>query len=414
MYLTLQLLVAGRSPDMVRTVVDALEGQALLSLVPHILKPDQMLLPEYLRPVPDAILFAMDDEWRQGVWDLIERMPSPRPPLFVVSQSNDMECLRIAMRVGVRDVFPMPLHVEDTIATLSRVVQEERNRRGNLGSHLISFMNTKGGSGASLIASNVAMAMATEANYRQRLLLVDFDFQFGGLPTYLNLVARDGLIKAMEFVQTLDQSALQAYVQRHDNGLHLLAAAMDEIIVPDDISAARTELLLAVLNQAYDNILIDLPHRIDPAIATILEHSDVIALVTQQTVAHLHDTKRLIFLLRDRLGIAMDRIVLLLNRYDKKADVRMEDFQDVFVKVPVHTIPSDYVRASESLNLGVPICDSAPDSPIGKALLKLGKALSKGGEGAANAAPVPTNANAKATSTPPPEKKAGILGWLKR
>jgi len=414
MYLTLQLLIAGRSPDMVRAVIESLEGQPLLTLVPHLLKPDEMLLPEYLRPVPDAILFVMDDMWRQGVWDLIERIPSPRPPLFVVSQSNDMECLRIAMRVGVRDVFPMPLQVDDTIATLSRVIQENRKRRGNLGSHLISFMNTKGGSGASLIASNVAMAMATEANYQQRLLLVDFDFQFGGLPTYLNLVARDGLIKAMEFVQTLDQSALQAYVLRHDNGLHLLAAAMDEIIVPDDISAARTELLMAVLNQAYNTILIDLPHRIDPAIATILEHSDIIALVTQQTIAHLHDTKRLIFLLSDRLGIAMDRIVLLLNRYDKKADVRLEDFQDVFLKVPVHTIPSDYVRAAESLNLGVPICDGAPDSPIGRALLKLGKALSKGGEGAVNTAPAPTNTTTKTPSTPPPGKKAGLLGWLKR
>jgi pilus assembly protein CpaE len=403
-------MVAGRSPDMIQAVIDALEGQALLTLVPHLLKADQMLLPEYLRPVPDAIIFVMDDNWRQGVWDLIEKMPTPRPPLFVVSQSNDMECLRIAMRVGVRDVFPMPLQVEDTIATLSRVVQEERKRRGNQGSHLISFMNTKGGSGASLIASNVAMAMATEANYRQRLLLVDFDFQFGGLPTYLNLVARDGLIKAMEFVQTLDQAALQAYVQRHDNGLHLLAAAMDEIIVPDDISAERTELLLKVINQAYDNILIDLPHRIDPAIATILEHSDVIALITQQTVAHLHDTKRLMFLLRDRLGIAMDRIVLLLNRYDKKADVRIEDFQDVFVNVPIQTIPSDYVRASESLNLGIPICESAAEIPIGKALLKLGKALAKGPAAASGPAPLNTNP----ASPPKPEKKAGIMGWLKR
>ena len=412
MYLSLQLVVVGRSPDMIQAVIDTLEGQALLTLVPHLLKADQMLLPEYLRPVPDAIIFVMDDNWRQGVWDLIEKMPTPRPPLFVVSQSNDMECLRIAMRVGVRDVFPMPLQVEDTIATLSRVVQEERKRRGNQGSHLISFMNTKGGSGASLIASNVAMAMATEANYRQRLLLVDFDFQFGGLPTYLNLVARDGLIKAMEFVQTLDQAALQAYVQRHDNGLHLLAAAMDEIIVPDDISAERTELLLKVINQAYDNILIDLPHRIDPAIATILEHSDVIALITQQTVAHLHDTKRLMFLLRDRLGIAMDRIVLLLNRYDKKADVRFEDFQDVFVKVPIQTIPSDYLRASESLNLGIPICGSAADSPIGKALLKLGKTLSKGESHTASSGPAPLNTSP--TSTAKPEKKAGIMGWLKR
>jgi len=272
-------------------------------------------------------------------------------------------------------------------------------------------MNTKGGSGASLIAANVALAQALANRFNRPLLLVDFDFQFGGLPTYLNLVARDGLIKAMEFVSTLDATALQAYVLRHPSGLHLLAAAMDEIIIPDDISAERTEKLLSVLNTAYDEIIIDLPHRIDPAMATILGHSDVIALVTQQTVAHLHDTKRLLYLLRDRLGISMDRILLLLNRYDAKAEVKQEDFTEVFPGVPLQTIPSDYVRASESINLGIPICESAASSPLGKSLLKLAADLS---QGKALSPLTPSPRPGEPAPAAPPPKKAGLFGWLKR
>ena len=411
MYLSLQVLVAGREPDMINSVIEAMSGHPLILLKPHHIDPGQMLLPEYLRPVPDAIIFAMDETWRQGAWDLIQRMPSPRPPLFVVTQTNDMECLRTAMRIGVRDVFSMPLHVEECIATLTRVVQEDRHRRGIEGSQLIAFMNTKGGSGASLIAANVAMAMARQANFSKRILLVDFDFQFGGLPTYLNLVARDGLIKAMEFVFTLDQPSLQAYVLRHDSGLHLLAAAMEEIIVPDDISAERTERLLSVLNEAYDKILIDVPHRIDPAIASVLQHANTIALATQQTVAHLHDTKRLLTLLRDHLDISLDRIVLLLNRYDKKAEVRLQDFTDVFPGVAIETIPSDYVRASESLNLGVPICESAPQSPLGTSLLRLAKTLGSEGVPATAAA---ASASPKPAPVTPEDKKKGLFGWLSR
>ncbi len=366
-----------------------------------------------MRPTPDALVFVVDEEWRRGIWETINHIPAPRPPLFIVSQINDMELMRLAMRYGVRDLFPPPLQVDDFIAAVSRVVQDERQRLGETGARLISFMNTKGGSGASLIAANVALAMAQANRFNRPILLVDFDFQFGGLPTYLNLVARDGLIKAMEFVNSLDATALQAYVLRHPSGLHLLAAAMDEIIVPDDISAERTEKLLGALNTAFDEIIIDLPHRIDPAMATILGHSDVIALVTQQTVAHLHDTKRLLYLLRDRLGIAMDRILLLVNRHDVKAEVKLEDFAEVFPGVAMQTIPSDYVRAAESINLGIPICESAASSPLGKALLKLATGLSQGSA----QAPGPAGPGPRPSDLAPPApapKKAGILGWLKR
>ncbi len=409
MYVSLNLLIIGRSRQVLDGVIKAMAGRQGLELIPFVLNPGQLLLPEYMRPLPDSLIFVVDEEWRREVWETIEHLPKPHPPLFIVTQVNDMEILRLAMRYGVRDVFPMPLLVEDCLGAIGKVVHEERAHRGEAGSRLISFMNTKGGSGSSLIAANVALGMAQEARFGRPILLVDFDFQFGGLPTYLNLIARDGLIKAMEFVANLDATALQAYVLRHPSGLHLLAAAMDEIIIPDDISADRTEKLLNALDGAYDDILIDLPHRIDPAIATILSRSDVIALVTQQTIAHLHDTKRLLFLLRDRLGIAMDRVLLLVNRYDTKAEVRIEDFAEVFSQVPIQTLPSDYVRASESINLGVPICESAASSPLGKALLKLARSLTKT-EGKSG---VITAQTPGAPGPMPPPKKGGLFGWLK-
>ncbi len=411
MYVALNLLIVGRSRQGVAEVIATLEGRQGLELHPFVLNAGQMLLPEYLRPVPDGIVFVVDEEWRQEIWEIIDHIPAPRPPLFIISHVNDMEILRLAMRYGVRDVFPLPLQVEDCIDAISHVVHDERIRQGQAGSRLIAFMNVKGGSGASLIAANVALAIAQKDRSGRPILLLDFDFQFGGLPTYLNLVARDGLLKAMEFIDTLDAAALPAYVLRHQSGLHLLAAAMDEIIVPEDISAERTQKLLGALNGAYTDIIIDLPHRIDLAMATILGHADVIALVTQQTVAHLHDTKRLLFLLRDRLGIALDRIVLLLNRYDPKAEVRLEDFAEVFPQVHIQTLPSDYPRAIASINLGIPICESAANSHLGKTLLKLARDLAEG-EGLPGVALRP-----QAGAAEPGHKgsgKKGMFGWLKR
>ncbi|MBK5931124.1 AAA family ATPase [Halochromatium salexigens] len=375
MLVSLELLIVGRSPERVEELTQQLaESQQMLTLTPYV-APSNSLPDEALYPLPDAILCCVNADWREGVWELIETIPNPRPPLFIITPNNDMDFLRTAMRMGVRDVFTLPLQAEETANAIARLVREERARRGAAGSRLISFMNTKGGSGASLIAANVAIAMALRARADPRLLLMDFDFQFGGLPTYLDLKVRDGLIKALQFVESLDEVALRAYIQRHDTQVHLLAAAMDEIIIPEDVSPARVEAMFETINGIYSNILVDLPHRIDAAIAAILQRSDVIALATQQTIAHLHETKRLIFLLHKRLNIDSDRLLLVINRYDRRAELSFNDFRDVFPTLAIQTLPNDYVRASESINLGEPVCEKAPKSPLGIGLTNLAEVL---------------------------------------
>lgn len=399
MLVSLDILIVGRSAEMVEELTQQLAEQQMLTLTPYIASSNS-LPNEALHPLPDAVLCCVNADWREGVWELIEAIPAPRPPLFIVTSTNDMEFLRMAMRLGVRDVFTLPLQVEETKNAISRVVREERARRGAAGSRLISFMNTKGGSGASLIAANVAIAMALRARADPRLLLMDFDFQFGGLPTYLDLKVRDGLIKALQFVESLDEVALRAYIQRHDSQVHLLAAAMDEIIIPEDVSPARVEAMLETINGIYSNILVDLPHRIDAAIAAILQRSDVIALATQQTIAHLHETKRLIFLLHKRLNIDSERLLLVINRFDRRAEVGLNEFRDVFPTLAIQTLPNDYVRASESINLGQPVCEKAAASPLGTGLTRLAEVL--------------TSKTLISDEEPPDPTQQGWLSFLKR
>lgn len=400
MLVSLELLIVGRSSEMVEQLTQQLaEPQQMLTLTPYV-APSNSLPDEALYPLPDAILCCVNADWREGVWELIETIPNPRPPLFIITPNNDMDFLRMAMRMGVRDVFTLPLQAEETANAISRIVREERARRGAAGSRLISFMNTKGGSGASLIAANVAIAMALRARADPRLLLMDFDFQFGGLPTYLNLKVRDGLIKALQFVEALDEVALRAYIQRHESQVHLLAAAMDEIIIPEDVSPSRVEAMFETINGIYSNILVDLPHRIDAAIAAILQRSDVIALATQQTIAHLHETKRLIFLLHKRLNIDSERLLLIINRYDRRAELVFNDFRDVFPTLAIQTLPNDYVRASESINLGEPVCEKAPKSPLGTGLMNLAEVL--------------TSRALSSGEEPHEQQQRGWLSFLKR
>ncbi len=293
MHKTLNILILGRSTSALAPVMGMLHGKPLLSVTSHVVGNGAENPLHTSKSGLDALLLAIDEDWRGSFRGMIESLSAQRPPFFVVGPSADMELLRAAMRAGARDVFSMPLNVEDFVAAVTRVADEERARGGAPSAHLVAFMNTKGGSGASFLAANTALVVA--ALKQRRTILIDLDFQFGGLPTYLNMAARNGLIKALELVDGLDEASLQGYAQKHESGLHLLAAAMDEIILPEDVSRERIERLLSVLDGIYEDVVVDLPRRIDVPTATVLSRAEKVVLVasTDGCASPRHQASRL-------------------------------------------------------------------------------------------------------------------------
>jgi pilus assembly protein CpaE len=393
MHHPLNVLVTGRSKETLAPVVALLKGQRALSLETQVVGNGESDSLRQRPSPPDVLVLTVEKDWQSSLWGLVDALPSHRPPFVVVSPESDMELLRAAMRAGARDAFSLPFDREDFISAIATIAEEERLRTGEPSGRLTAFMNTKGGSGASFLAANISSVLATMAD--SRTILVDMDFQFGGLPIYLNMPARNGLIRALELVDDLDEAALQGYTQGHSSGLHLLTAAMEDIILPEDVSEHRVRKLLSVLEGIYRNIVIDLPRRIDTATAAVLLRADLVVLVTQQSIAHLHDTKRLCHLLQDQLGIPTERLLLLLNRFEKKAQISDEDFASISAGLAIEDIPGDFRRVSESINLGVPVHEGGQRSALGKRLVELATLIGRPGQ-----------------SRPPKGKR--IFGWLSR
>jgi len=391
MHQTLNILLLGRSKQAVTSVTTALAGKHVLSLTTHIMGNGNPSPFETHKPLPDALVLVIDEDWHKYFYGMVESLPAVRPPFLVIGPTLETELLRAAMRAGAREFFTLPLGVDDFVGAVTRIAEEERARSGLSTGHLVTFINAKGGSGASLLAANTALNMV--ARKSRKTLLVDLDFQFGGLPTYLNMPARNGLIKALELVDTLDEVSLQGHTQKHDSGLHLLAAAMDEVILPEDVGHDRIEKLLLLLDEVYEEVIIDLPLRIDTLTAAALARSDRTVVVAQQSVAHLHNTKRLVFLLKEQLGIPLERLLLVVNRFDKKADIRLRDFVSVLPGLAIKTVPDDYRRVAESINLGVPLAQGAARSALGRRLSALTEIIE-------NRAPVE------------PPSSTRFLGWL--
>jgi pilus assembly protein CpaE len=370
----LKILLAGRYGESFSQVERLLAEHRQMQVTLSPITPDSAPSLSAPQDNHDAIVLVVDQDWRE-VFKLCFKDENPAlKPLLVVGPSGDMELLRLTMRLGGRDFFPAPPGDKDLIATLDRLGKEAHERHGSLSSRVTTFINAKGGSGASFCAANYAHILAGKRN--RRTILLDFELQFGSLSTYFNLQSRNGLIRALELVETLDVSALPGYTQQHPSGLYLLAAATEGLVLPEDIHEDRVAKLFRVLDEAFEELVVDMPRRIDRASAAVLDRSDLIMVVVQQTVAHLQEAKRLTGLLTGELGLLADRLILIVNRYDRRGEVTLRDFQEAMPGLRIETLPNDYRNVSQSINLGIPLLEHQPRAPLGKAIAALVDTLS--------------------------------------
>jgi pilus assembly protein CpaE len=318
--------------------------------------------------LPDVLVVCLSANWRDELQALAERPPSMRPPVVVVAPNGDPQIMRLSMQAGARDFYTRPVDYQGLLSSLQHmekytaIGQPDRNG-------LTVVVNAKGGSGASLIAANLAHSMTVDAD--MKVALVDMDIQFGNLGIYLDIVPERGLLDALEVADELDQVALQAYMMKHHSGLAVMATTHDQIALPGEINIDRLNRLLDLLLEAYEHVVIDLPRSIDLLTTTVLERASHVVLCMQQNLTHVQDARRLCNILRDELGVDDRRLILAINRYDAKNAVTLADIRNNLQGPAQVTIPNDFKRVSENVNLGIPLYEQARSVPISKAISKL-------------------------------------------
>lgn len=365
----LEILVVGRSREEIDRLQELLQEQGDVKVTTRYVSNGHTDPLYGVQVVPDALILMVSSNWEAELTALTERPAPERPPLLVIGDKGDLELIRCAMRAGARDFFSPPI-IEDEIRAFLHQIGRDRDTRKAAGfGHLTAVINAKGGSGASVIAANIAHILAGTSE--RRTVLVDLDIQFGALPLYFNLTPRNGLVHALEVVDTLDSVALEGYIQSHHSGLDVLSSDPVDLIGPSEIPASRMETLLEVMGQAYDNIVVDLPRWIGGSTGVVLERADRVHVVLEQSIAHLRDAKRLTSMLRREINISEGRINVVLNRYDKRNAVTLRDVREALPKYEVVTLPNDYRRVAESVNAGTPLLDLARRSPVTRGLVTL-------------------------------------------
>jgi pilus assembly protein CpaE len=349
----LKVLITGRSESAVNKAEQLLKENDRCDISVRIIVNGHVDPLHDLQNLPDLLLLC-DLQCSEELQSLAEISSDDRPALIVFGPGKDTKTIRLAMRAGARDYLTLPLDADELNEAINQVADERTRQRDDTNGSLHVFINGKGGSGASFIATNVAHGLATSSH---RVTLVDLDLQFAGLCRYLDIVPERGLVEAVLAVDGMDQVSAQAFTTRHKSGLRLLSSKTEGLHLNEDIAPERMSDLLNRYRSFNDFVIVDLPRHIDQLSATVLEQADRVSLVMQQSFPHLHDTTRLLTIMREQLGIQDSRINVVVNRFDKDSAILEKDIKKSLRLEDIVKIPNHYRLTAESVNSGVPLSE---------------------------------------------------------
>jgi pilus assembly protein CpaE len=181
---------------------------------------------------------------------------------------------------------------------------------------LIAFVPTKGGCGATFLATNTAYLLAKEMACDT--LLIDLDLHGADASYYLsNDDHRNSLLDLTRHTERLDAHLLHSSLHSVIPHLYLLAAPnVSELTSP--LTAPQLEQVLQLARQQYGMVLLDIPDALDAISVKALDLADEVVLVMGNTVAHVRNAKRWLVILRS-LGYADAKLRVVLNKIHRAA-----------------------------------------------------------------------------------------------
>jgi pilus assembly protein CpaE len=320
--------------------------------------------------------------------DIAQRVQETSPEVSVVFVADGFTAtqMQAALRAGVRDILPVEYendHLLETVERAQSISRHLASRGGGGGaesrrpedSTVVTVFSSKGGVGKSFVAANLAITLAKRCG--EPVALVDLDLQFGDLAIMLQLFPARTMYDAAQNTAHLDGEAMQGYLARHSSNVHLLAAPFEPGLA-ETIPAEAVGDIIRVLRQSFRYVVIDSPAAFTDHIVAALDESDAIALLTSMDVPSIKNLKLAMQTL-ELLGIARERIRLVLNRADSEVGLRVQDVEKTLQTTVDVTIPSGR-EVPLSINRGVPLVTEVQYSPVVAALEQLAASIARGNE----------------------------------
>ena len=309
---------------------------------------------------PDAVLYvAAQPQLLEG--DIAALRTWTQAPIVVAIDAPTDALLAAALRLDVADVLALPQSADSLAFTMRKAAITATSLRSTSGL-LITVFSPKGGSGKTVLSTNLAVAAAAAG---RRTLLLDLDLQFGDAALMLGIAPRTTLRELAADSGELDADKLAGYVTEHESGLDVLAAPPR----PEDADAIHDHTLrrlLEVAKETYDVVIVDSSPHFETGVLTALETTDTLLLVSVPEATALKNL-RIGLRTLSQLSLDLDDVRLVLNRDGLPQGLSAREVEHVLERPLDFVLPNDSL-VSGAVNRGVPAVIVDKDSAFTKAV----------------------------------------------
>lgn len=301
----------------------------------------------------------------------------PGTIVIATGQVNDVRLYRDLLASGIHDYLLKPLNpdmVRDSIAQAQALLNSPKAAEANVERPhcAIAVIGTRGGAGASTVATSLAWLMGEQE--KRSTALLDLDVHFGTGALALDLEPGRGLTDAIENPSRIDGLFIERAMVRAGERLSVLSAEAP-INAPIQTDGTAFYQLQEEMRAAFECTIVDLPRGMLVEHPHLVEDVQTALIVTEMTLAAARDTIRLLSWFRSNAPHV--KVLLLANRVHPLAaqEISRKDFEGSIERKLDYTLPFDGKLAAQAAKLGKPLAEAAKGNRAIAPLVELARHL---------------------------------------
>lgn len=298
----------------------------------------------------------------------------PGTIVIAAGQVNDVRLYRDLLSSGIQDYLLKPFNADqlrDALTQAQMVLAGPRNADGEEQDRphvMTAFIGTRGGVGASTLASSIAW-LTSEQQGRLTALL-DLDIHFGTDALALDLEPGRGLIDAIENPSRIDGLFIERAMVKANEKLAVLSAEapINQPMLTDGSAYYQLE---EEIRSAFEISVIDIPRQTLIQYPHLLNDVNRAVIVTELTLAATRDTIRLLSWFKSNAPQA--QVILVANRVPagNMLEISKKDFETSVERKIDLVIPFDQKIAVQAAKLGKTLAEASGSSKVGSGLRQL-------------------------------------------
>jgi pilus assembly protein CpaE len=333
---------------------------------------------------PDIIItdVMMPDINGYEVTRILRREPrfAATPILVLTAQAGLQDKLK-SFEAGADDHLTKPFEAAELlmrVTALLRRVEGSRLVRQDAavkeGARLIAVHSLRGGTGASTLAVNLGIGLASL--WKKPTALLDLTMTAGQVAMMLNMpLKRTWADIARYSADELDMDVLMSIIGTHDSGLSFIAAPT----FPSEAETLRGDTLgtaLRLMKSQFEYVVADLPHDFSEPALQALDVADVILMVATPDMSSIRAAAAAMDTY-EKLGYKREKIKLVLNAIFPRSSLSKEKIESASGVSTIVTIPYVQDVFVDAINFGQPPLYHRPHESVSALLEDFALLMSK-------------------------------------